>query len=537
MWLDAFSRQPNRVLLETEDGHQPMQLTGNVWQTGAAQLSLEPAGPMVRIWLEAPRSAVKRLHLSWHVPIQAGWRFLGDAWERGYGDLEWRGMVPHRVMPWYLLAWDGRQSIGLGVQTNPAAFAYFQVDGGGFHLTLDARCGGEGVQPGERRVELATLIAAAANETPFKFALDFCRQLSPAPRMPSVPVYGANDFYYAYGQNTAAQILEDTRAVVDLTADVANRPFSVIDSGWSNLPGESDVDTGIRTGGNERFPDMPGLAQQIKSLGAHPGIWVRPLVAPPGTNVSQLLKPSPSAIYARLPILDPSLAENLALVTADMRRLTEWGYDLIKHDFSTIDLLGRWGFQMADEFILPGWGFQMGGAITAPGWSFADRSRTTAEIIRAFYQAVRDGAGDALVIGCNTIGHLGAGLFELNRTGDDTSGRDWHRTLKMGVNTMAFRAAQHGAFFASDADCVGLTRNIPWKLNAQWLELVARSGTPLFVSAQRSALGPEQRHALSRGYAQASQPQPIAEPLDWLDTVYPARWRFGEELRTFDWYL
>ena len=72
----------------------------------------------------------------------------------------------------------------------------------------------------------------------------------------------------------------------------------------------------------------------------------------------------------------------------------------------------------------------MGAALTNPGWHFADRTRTTAEIATALYRAIRAGAGDAIVIGCNTFGHLGAGCFDLQRTGDDTSGREWERTRK-----------------------------------------------------------------------------------------------------------
>ena len=88
----------------------------------------------------------------------------------------------------------------------------------------------------------------------------------------------------------------------------------------------------------------------------------------------------------------------------------------------------------------------------------------------------------------------------------------------MGVNTLAFRMPQHEAFFAADADCVGLTHDIPWALNAQWLDLLARSGTPLFVSAAREAVGPAQEKALRAAFALASQPQPAGEPLDWLNT-------------------
>src|ERR1022692_4097254 len=104
------------------------------------------------------------------------------------------------------------------------------------------------------------------------------------------------------------------------------------------------------------------------------------------------------------------------------------------------------------------------------------RWRSTAEVTLALYRAIREAAGDVTLIGCNTFGHLGAGLFELQRTGDDTSGRDFHRTRRMGVNTLAFRAPQHGAFFALDADCAPITPDVPWEFASRWLDLVARSG-------------------------------------------------------------
>jgi alpha-galactosidase len=199
------------------------------------------------------------------------------------------------------------------------------------------------------------------------------------------------------------------------------------------------------------------------------------------------------------------------------------GLQLIKHDFSTYDLLGRWGFRMGAE-------------ITDPNWSFANRTRTNAEIIRDLYKALREAAGAALLLGCNTVGHLGAGLFELQRIGDDTSGRDWNRTRKMGVNTLAFRAPQHGAFFAVDADCVGLTRQIPWSFNSQWLDLLSRSGTPLFVSAAADALGPEQRAALRQAFALAANVLPLLEPLDWLRNSEPRRWILGGKATNYDWF-
>ena len=105
----------------------------------------------------------------------------------------------------------------------------------------------------------------------------------------------------------------------------------------------------------------------------------------------------------------------------------------------------------------------------------------------------------------------------------------------MGMNTLAFRMAQHNAFYAVDADCVGLTTDIPWELNRQWLDLLARSGTPLFVSAAPAAMGGEQRRALKAAFAAASRVQPVAEPVDWLATTCPSHWRIGDRVTTYHW--
>jgi alpha-galactosidase len=232
------------------------------------------------------------------------------------------------------------------------------------------------------------------------------------------------------------------------------------------------------------------------------------------------VKPQPRD--EKMMILDPSVPDVLAHVRESVRGLAAWGFELIKHDFSTFDIFGRWGFEMA-------------ALLTSPGWHLADRDKTTAEIVLGLYKAIREGAGSALVIGCNTIGHLAAGLFELQRTGDDTSGKEWGRTRKMGVNTLAFRMPQHNAFFASDADCVGLTTAIPWELNRQWLDLLARSGTPLFVSTAPDAMGAPQRAALKSAFASAAKVLPPGEPLDWLDTTTPREWVLAGKPTKFDW--
>jgi alpha-galactosidase len=178
----------------------------------------------------------------------------------------------------------------------------------------------------------------------------------------------------------------------------------------------------------------------------------------------------------------------------------------------------------------------MGTSFTKNGWTFASGAvRTTAEVIDELYGTIRTAARDALIIGCNTVSHLSAGHFEICRVGDDTSGTEWGRTWKMGVNSLAFRAAQQGAFYVADADCVGVTTSIPWALNKQWLDLLARSGTMLFVSLAPDALGAEQKADLTRAMAMASVSQPIAEPLDWQRTNSPEQWRLMGGAHAFAW--
>ena len=167
----------------------------------------------------------------------------------------------------------------------------------------------------------------------------------------------------------------------------------------------------------------------------------------------------------------------------------------------------------------------MGASPTLPGWSFHDRCRTSAEIIRGFYQAISDIAGDSLVIGCNTIGHLGAGIFDAQRIGDDVSGKVWERTRRMGVNTLAFRLAQHRAFFAADADCVPFTSRIPRERTCQWLDVVAKRGTVLLISPEPGAVGPEMRAAIQSAFAIAAKGGQSLAPIDWLETHTPYRWQ------------
>ncbi len=511
-------RHPDAVTVITERG--TVNLVGgvtDVWSGAGISVTTVAKADGLHVSLAAPEAAVKKLRLHWQEAPEQDWKYLGDAWERGYGDLEWRALDGKRPMPWYVLASNGRRTHAYGVMTLPAALCCWKLDQQGLTLFADVRCGGAGVRLGKRTLEVCTVASrqGQAGETPFAAARAFCRQLCPNPRLPLQPVYGFNNWYCDYGNASADSVRQDAAFIARLAPKGGNRPFMVIDDGWQANHGDAK---GAWDRGNAKFPDMAALAADMVEAGTRPGIWVRLLVAQPG-------QPEGWKLARDRALLDPSVPEVRAYVTATMRRLRGWGYELIKHDYSTFDLTGRWGFQMGDE-------------MTTDGWAFADPSRTTAEIIIDHYRSIRAGAGDAVLIGCNTIGHLSAGIFEITRTGDDTSGKEWERVRKMGVNTLAFRMPQHGAFFAVDADCAGQTaaNSIPWDKNRQWLDLFAHSGTPLFVSFKRGSVTREQERTLKVALAAASKPLPTGEPLDWFETRLPQRWRLNNREREFGWF-
>jgi alpha-galactosidase len=525
--LPEILRAPDAVAVYTEKQRVKLKRTGARWTGEAIEVVTEPRtsaqGGELPVTLAAPHDAILRIGLRWNGPVPEAWRFLGDHWERSYGDLEWRGIVPHRLMPWYFLASEGRTTQGCGVKTGCASIACWQVDSAGITLWLDVANGGAGVELGERKLEAATVVVHSLfGETPLQSARALCKRMCAKPRLPSAPVYGGNNWYYTYGQNLSAEaLLRDSDLMAELAPSGPNRPFMVLDMGWEPSP----EGAGPTERGNDKFPDMPGMVAEMKKRGVRPGVWIRPLLSVAALSESWLLKGQQAGGGVKPPfvVLDPSVPESLAYVEQRVRGLADWGFDLIKHDYSTFDITGRWGFQMGPE-------------LTNTGWHFADRGKTTAEIVSGLYQAIRRGAGQAQLIGCNTIGQLGAGLFEMQRIGDDTSGREWARTRKMGVNTLAFRLAQHKTFFAADADCVPVTQAIPWELTRQWLDLVTRSATALFVSADPAVIGKRERDALKTAFALASRPQPGLEPTDWLRTTVPEHWQAGSETADYHWY-
>jgi len=468
-----------------------------------------------------------QVKLVWKTALGAETRVLGGMWERTYGDSAWERVdAPTKPrdgsFAWYFLANDTRRTDGYGVRVQPNAFACWQAFPDRIELTLDVRAGSDPVELGSRTLEVCRLVSrkGLADESAFAAGRAFCRMMCPKPRLPAAPVYGYNDWYCAYGRNSATNFLADAAALVGFLDDpargprVANRPFLVVDDGWQFRRTTEASEPGVRWASHNATwgMAMDEFARRVKALDARPGLWYRPFVPEAG---------------CRAGAVDPTDPKWARQIREEMARFADWGFELVKIDFITFDWNQVWGYELGASPVKK----------PLPRWN--DRTRTTAEVVRSLYGVMREAAGDRMcIIGCNAIDHFAAGLFELQRTGDDTSGREWERTRKMGPNTLGMRAIHNGTFYQCDGDCVGLVKagDVPWHLNRQWLELVGRSGTSLFTSWKRVLTDdPDVRRWLGDMWRCNAAPHATAEPLDWLETVRPRRWRFDSGVRTFDW--
>lgn len=519
---------PDNVLIRTIDGWIKLErYQSGIYTYKDTTIYLQHAGGSLEIFVTAPSVLLEGIRLHWkHFGTDKS-ILLGDHWERTYGDVSFKPFDINKKMPWYFLQSDNTKTICFGVKTGCKSICYWNADQNNLQLTLDTKSGGSGIKLGTRRLNAASIVVLKnrEGENSFKTGKRFCKLMCNTPRLPSQPVYGINDWYFAYGNNSADLILEHTRLITDLATNNNNRPFSIIDAGWAayspNLPNDCCWHDDFSRS-NNKFPDMHLLAEEIVKLGMRPGLWMRPLAASYKDPQNLLLPSIPGRTDPKNPILDPTIESNLERVAKNISLYKEWGYHLVKHDYSSFDIFGRWGFEMNND-------------LTAMGWKMNDNTKTNAEIILLLYNTIRRSAKDMYLIGCNTLSHLSAGIFELNRIGDDTSGKDWDRTKKMGVNTLGFRMIQHKSFYEADGDCVGLTKDVDWSKNKQWMNLITKTGTPLFISAQKEALGEEQRKYIKECFSTTSNEQIVAEPLDWKETSLPKRWVFNNKIQEYYW--
>ena len=249
-------------------------LRENVWTAESAadvKLEIKDSG---EVYVTAKESGLSWIRFSYSVPEDLKDCYIyADAWGRAGGELNWS--KEKRVMPWYCLFTDLQTTWGFGVKTRPDSFCSWRFDGETLSIVFDVRNGSRDFFLNGRTLCMATLVSGEYHTDMQEAAHSFCEAMCDDPLKLDYPVYGGNDWYCNYGDNSYEKIITHAKRIAECAPDTDNRPFMVIDDGWSIC--RQDIYNGGPWEANYRFGDMAKLAKEIKSLGVRPGIWMRPL--------------------------------------------------------------------------------------------------------------------------------------------------------------------------------------------------------------------------------------------------------------------
>ena len=279
----------------------------------------------------------------------------------------------------------GNATNGFGVRTAAQSFCSWMVSPSAVELHLDTNCGSNGVRLGTRTLHAAEIVTMKGKEgePAFQSTRRFAKLMCDKARMPKEPVYGINDWYFTYGNNSEKLILEHTDLMSPFAEGSQNLPFSVIDAGWFQTSPQSPEDRswGDMRLSNNFFGDMSGLAAKIKVKGMRPGLWTRPLCGG-DKDAKSLMLPATKGRDERSPVLDPSIPENIERVTSSFELYRSWGYELVKFDYTSFDVFGKWGFQMLRDKQM-----------TAAGWSMNDAIKNERRNYFEFLSRHQEGGG------------------------------------------------------------------------------------------------------------------------------------------------
>lgn len=258
------------------------------------------------------------------------------------------------------------------------------------------------------------------------------------PRLPHDPVPTGWCSWYCFGPRVTAKNITD-----NLDWIARNLPalrYIQIDDGYQPWMGDW-LATGKAFGGG-----VQGVLSDIRERGFQPALWVAPFIA---SEQSELFHAHPDWFVqddAGKPLrsdrvgfggwrlgpwyaLDgthPEAQRWLENLFRKMRR--EWGCTYFKLDAT------YWG--------------------TLPGGHRYDRNATRIEAYRRGMEAIRRGAGDALLMGCNHPIWPSLGLVHASRSSLDI-GRSWSSFTGTGRENL-LRGWQNGRLWWNDPDCVVL---------------------------------------------------------------------------------
>lgn len=261
------------------------------------------------------------------------------------------------------------------------------------------------------------------------------------PRLRHQPVPTGWCSWYCFGPGVTAKNITDNLDWI--ATHLPTLRYIQIDDGYQPWMGDW-LETGKAFGGG-----VQGVLREIRQRGFEPAIWVAPFIA---SEQSQLFREHPEWFVKD----DTGMPLRSDRVGFGGWRLGPW-YALdgthpgaqrwLENLFRT--MRRDWGctyFKLDATY----WG-------TLPGGHRYDPKATRIEAYRRGMEAIRRGAGDALLMGCNHPLWPSLGLVHASRSSLDIE-RSWSSFTSTGCENL-FRGWQNGRLWWNDPDCVVLHDN------------------------------------------------------------------------------
>ncbi len=300
----------------------------------------------------------------------------------------------------------------------------------------------------------------------------------PPLRWPSPPAGWCS--WYCFGARVTAKNVMDNLAAI--ARDVPQLKYVQIDDGYQRAMGDW-LETGAAFGG-----DIRGVLQAIRKQGFEPALWVAPFVAEKGSHLFEqhpdwFMKgndgqPLPSdrvtfqgwrrGPWYALDGTHPEAQRHLESVFRTMRQ--DWGVTYFKMDANF-------------------WGAMHGGRLFDP-------KATRIEAYRRGMQALRRGADDAFLLGCNHPLWASFGLIHGSRSSADIK-RDWATFRKVASQNLN-RNWQNGRLWWNDPDAVTVSGTLPENEYRFHVTMALASGGMVLSGDDLSTLAPAREELLKK---------------------------------------
>ena len=518
-------RAPDKVIGATEQ--TPFRFEESIQTECPVKYDYVVSNGVGKVIVYPSDSPIKFLKLRFRGELNFVEKVLGDQWERcGINSyVEWRSVMANRPLPLYTYLYADKTTACYGVKTGPNCLPYWQVDTHGITLFLNLCCGNEGVDLKEPIVacEVVELIGKKGEDS-FKVAKKFARIMCDNPVLPKEPIFGVNNWYWAYGEISHDTIKTETEYLIKMCEGTKNRPYMIIDDGWqiNRTYGSNCYIGGPYDYCNNKFSSMKETVDMIHEMGAKAGLWFRPLQTMGDCPKDAIFESQEGGAV----ILDPSHPYTLKKVFDDAKRFSDWGFDLLKHDFTCMDGTGFVG-PIDDKKTTE---------ILSPNRKYYDKTKTTAMIFKNLYRAIQDGFGDKDIISCNVFGHLSAGIHSIHRVGADNSGHAFEWTRRDGINSV-MRLPTNNAFYNVDPDCAAFTEKTPVKANLDFLEMCAITGMTVLASIKPGILTEDEMKEINRIFKIADKNEKFYEIKNFDKNANPEEFVSpdGKDYVRFDW--